>query len=47
MWEYKTILNCEDEELNDMGLGRWELINIYKIHPENMHIRFVFKRKIT
>lgn len=43
-FEYQTLMNCLDEDLNNLGFEGWELISVYKIHPENMHTKFVFKR---
>lgn len=45
-WKYEIIYNCAEENLNDMGQDGWELITVYKEHPENMHTKFVFKKEI-
>lgn len=45
-FEYQTLLNCQDEGLNNLGIEGWELISVYKIHPENMYTKFVFKKEI-
>ena len=45
-FKYKTVVCCSDEDLNDLGILGWELATVYKIHPENMNIKFVFKKEI-
>ena len=46
-YEYKTIDNPSEEILNKWGENGWELISVYKIHPENIYTKFVFKRELT
>jgi hypothetical protein len=45
-FEYKTITNCTDVDLNNLGRDGWELVLVYKIHPENQYTKFVLKREL-
>ena len=32
-WEYKTIPNCTERVLNDLGEKGWELVSINEVNP--------------
>lgn len=47
-WEYKTILNCTNEELNKMGKDGWELCGnpvAYSYYKGDCKFSYTFKKK--
>lgn len=46
-YKYKVVKSPDisEQELNILGEKGWELVSIYKIHPENNYTRFIFKKE--
>jgi hypothetical protein len=45
-FEYRVEHSLSESDLNRLGEKGWDLVAIYKIHPENMYVKFVFKREL-
>ncbi len=45
-FEYKKQFDLSEDELNRLGKNGWELVSVYKLHPENMHTIFILKKEL-
>jgi len=45
-FQYKKELYVGIDRLDELGAVGWELVNIYKIHPQNEYNVFIFKRQL-